>query len=704
MLQRSPTHTRDAKASPGFISRAADAARREATAPPSPPFTSTRLAAVLILSLPAATVCRAAEEEPLATIVVTAEPIAEAERQAPTSFVTVIDTSRASEESETAAEALAQTAGVQVRRFGGLGAFSTISIRGSTSNQVRFYLDGIPLSRARNETVNLADLPLDSLERIEVYRGTIPVGFGGAGIAGVVNLVTKPPSAEPATEAAAGYGSFDTRKVVASHTQRLRGIDLLGHVTYLGTEGDFTFRDDNNTPFQPADDRDTRRKNNHFDSVEGLLKASRTFRNGLLVDLTTDNFFKSQGVPGPDSPQATDTALRELRSLSYLRFTPTRLPLSSVEASGTLFGSYERVDFEDPEGELGTGNLDRSDETSVIGANTTGTWYALPHHTPSWFLELASERFAGSNELAQEPNEPDQTRLHLTAAMQHQVSLSAERLLLVPTFRYEHVRDKASATFDLANQPTGPKESKERNLFSPAIGAEARVLPWLTFKGNLGRFERAPNFSELFGTRGSDRGNPSLDEEEGINRDIGFVLTAPPQRWLERARFEYVYFNNDYDDLIVFVTTGFRNVRPINIGAARVRGHELTLSASFLKHLSLDFNYTHHDAEDRSERPEARGNQLPGRPEDEAYVRFEAFQEWLRGYYEFNFVGGNFLNRSNFDEAPSRSIHTFGVSVRPLARGTLNFEARNVTDSQIRDVADFPLPGRSFFATMTVRF
>ena len=39
-------------------------------------------------------------------------------------------------------------------------------------------------------------LPLDCLDRIEVYRGTVPVGFGGGGIGGVVNLVTRPPSAE----------------------------------------------------------------------------------------------------------------------------------------------------------------------------------------------------------------------------------------------------------------------------------------------------------------------------------------------------------------------------------------------------------------------------------------------------------------------------------------------------------------------------
>jgi len=75
---------------------------------------------------------------------------------------------------DTVADVLSDAAGVTVRRLGGPATWSILSIRGSSANEVQMYLDGIPLSRARNETVNLSNLPLDSLERIEVYRGTTP--------------------------------------------------------------------------------------------------------------------------------------------------------------------------------------------------------------------------------------------------------------------------------------------------------------------------------------------------------------------------------------------------------------------------------------------------------------------------------------------------------------------------------------------------
>src|SRR5439155_2215690 len=138
---------------------------------------------------------RAAEErpaEPLGEVVVTAPPVpAETTAHDPTAFATIVDATSAPGRVETLGEALADTAGVQVRRFGGLGDFSTVSIRGSSAGQVQVYLDGVPLARAQNEVVNLADLPLDAVERVEVYRGTTPLAFAQAGAGGVVNVVTR---------------------------------------------------------------------------------------------------------------------------------------------------------------------------------------------------------------------------------------------------------------------------------------------------------------------------------------------------------------------------------------------------------------------------------------------------------------------------------------------------------------------------------
>ncbi len=647
-----------------------------------------------------------AEDVEVAPVVVTAPRVTENEALAPTSFATVIDAAPHAEQVETVADALADSVGVTVRRFGGLGAFSTVSIRGSSANQVQVYLDGIPLSRARNETVNLGDLPLDSLQRIEVYRGTIPVEFGTGAIGGVVNLVTKPPTVTPTTEASASYGSFETRKAVVAHSEQVHGVDLQGYVTYLGSDGDFSFVQPNNKLGGMVGELITStRQNNSFNSVDAVLKAGYAILPELRADLTSETFYKDQGVPGIGHFQSKDASLADLRSVNYLRLHSTQWLDEGLDLTGTLFGQYEQVDFRDPHGQLGTGNQDRNDQTTEAGGNILGTYYVTPHHALSWFTELTDERFSPYNALATPSAQPDQTRLQSSMSLQDVAGFLNDQLQLVPTVRYQHLDDTTSATFNLGNEPTGPSETHHRNLWSPSIGTQLLPWPWLTLRGNIGYFERAPNFSELFGNGGSVIGNGKLNPEFGMNRDVGFIFTwaVPP---LDALRIEYAYFNNDINDIIVFHDQGTGATKAFNTGAARIRGDEVAVNATALSHVRLDLNYTYQDAQNRSTANNGKyvGNQLPGRPANELYTRLELFNDRGKLFYEFNYVGDNTLTESNFESVPSRNVHSLGCSWQVLPALTLSFEARNITDNQVSDVAGFPLPGRSYFGTVRMNY
>jgi outer membrane cobalamin receptor len=647
-----------------------------------------------------------AAEVSLAPVVVTAPRVAGTEAPSPSSFVTVIDTAQHAEEVETVADALAESVGVTVRRFGGLGAFSTVSIRGSSANQVQIYLDGIPLSRARNETVNLADLPLDSLERIEVYRGTVPVSFGTGAIGGVVNLVTKPPSATPTTEASAAYGSFATRKVLAAHSEQVKGVDLLGYVTYLGSNGDFAFVDKNNIQGKPPNQLlEQTRHNNSFNSVDALLKAGYTIAPGLRMDLTSETFYKDQGVPGISENQSHDASLNDLRTVNFLRLRSTQWLDDGLDMTGTLFGQYDRQNFSDPTNDLGTGAQDRNDQETLVGGSVLGTYYVTTHNALSWFTELSDDRFAPYNALSSPPNQPDQTRLQTSLSLQDLAAFLNDQLQIVPTVRYQHLEDSTSATFSLSNEPNGPGETHHRNLWSPSIGAQVLPVQWLTLRGNIGYFERAPNFSELYGNGGSVIGSGDLKPESGLNRDVGFILTWTPPP-LDSLRIEYAYFNNDINDIIIFYATGTRALKATNIGAARIRGDEVSVNATAIGHIRLDLNYTYQDAQNRSTANYGHyvGNQLPGRPANELYTRVELFNDYGKLFYEFSYVSGNYLDQANFKEVPSRDVHSLGCSWQVLPPLTLNFEARNITDNQVSDVGGFPLPGRSYFGSVRVNY
>ncbi|ETW93254.1 MAG: hypothetical protein ETSY1_40020 [Candidatus Entotheonella factor] len=73
--------------------------------------------------------------------------------------------------------------------------------------------------------------------------------------------------------------------------------------------------------------------------------------------------------------------------------------------------------------------------------------------------------------------------------------------------------------------------------------------------------------------------------------------------------------------------------------------------------------------------------------------------------YELDYISRNFLDRGNLDPVDNRLLHHLRLTVTPLDKHlTMTFEAKNLTDNQVGDFRGFPLPGRSFFATIEGRF
>lgn len=665
------------------------------------------LLAMAALALPLAALAAEEATAPtsaavIETLVVAGDPVPSTETRAPTTFAAVLDAQLYADHVKTVSDALAESAGTQVRRFGGLGSFSTVSIRGSSSNHVAIYLDGVPLSRASNETVNLGDLPIDSLDRIEVFRGQSPVGFGAAGLGGVVNLVTAQPTEEPKTEFKLAYGSFDTRKLTASHSQQLRGIDVLAHLAYLGSTGDFPYRERSTEPGTPPARVKTRRANNEIESVSTLLKAGAQVGRETRVDVTSDAFFKDQGVPGIGRSQSSTANLRELRALQHAAVTQTGVFGREIEFVGRGFAIVERQDFENRTGDLFGVQQDVRNETTVVGAGAEFRDESFARHVPSASIEIAREGFSAVDAMRPLAARPPQQRLRFTAVAQEQVEVFRDHLLFVPTLRYERLEDSFGPFTGELGRAEVPRSRRGRDLWGPAAGLQWRALAWLHVNGNIGRFERAPNLDELFGNRGFVQGNARLRPERGTNRDVGFRAGWCDLGWIDSVSAEYAYFNNDVEDLIVLVQLSQQFFRPENVGGARLRGHEATLRASFWRHFALDLNYTRQEALNQSRVPSQRGKQLPGRPRDEVYARLGFEREKWSLFYELNFIGANFLDRVNFRRVDRRELHAvgLGVTVHPALR--IGFEARNLGDEQAEDVAGFPLPGRSFFGTIKV--
>src|SRR3989442_3256626 len=138
-----------------------------------------------------------------------------------TAFATVIRAEDFADRATSVPELLREAVGVQVKSLG--GEFATVSIRGSSAEQVVIYLDGVPLNHALGGGVNLADLPLGQVESIEVYRGFTPAGLPAASIGGAGLIHTRRASPSPAATApASARPSRSTAGVSALPRRRRR--------------------------------------------------------------------------------------------------------------------------------------------------------------------------------------------------------------------------------------------------------------------------------------------------------------------------------------------------------------------------------------------------------------------------------------------------------------------------------------------------
>lgn len=102
--------------------------------------------------------------------------------------------------------------GVQVRRNGGRGASSTLSLRGMGSSGTLVLVDGVRIESGTSGSVDIQQIPVDQIDRIEVVRGPRSSLYGSAAMGGVIQIFTRS-GKEDGVRYRAGYGSDNTREL-----------------------------------------------------------------------------------------------------------------------------------------------------------------------------------------------------------------------------------------------------------------------------------------------------------------------------------------------------------------------------------------------------------------------------------------------------------------------------------------------------------
>ena len=122
-----------------------------------------------------------------------------------------VDTKDMLNTTKTLSEALAKTPGLKLRESGGVGSDMNLMLDGFSGKHVKIFIDGVP-QEGVGSSFGLNNIPVNFADRIEVYKGVVPVGFGTDAIGGVINIVTNRKRRRWFVDASYSYGSFNTHK------------------------------------------------------------------------------------------------------------------------------------------------------------------------------------------------------------------------------------------------------------------------------------------------------------------------------------------------------------------------------------------------------------------------------------------------------------------------------------------------------------
>ncbi len=477
------------------------------------------------------------------------------------------------------ADLLRQEAGVQVLDNGTAGSVQSARLRGSTSAQVLILLDGVRQNDSRQGGADLSQIPLESVERIEVIRGDASALYGADAVAGVINIITRKKadgrltlslengSYLPHRSVAVAEGGatsevpadpldlVDTQKLAAGYSAKVAGLDLVAQGSFIRAGNGFVWNDQSYV----GDYR--RRVNADLLGASGHLAVSEPLPSGRWgVDGTVT--YRDLGAPGSITSDysyyfvSTDARQRLLTAQGKLFLDSGRFLTDRLTLAGRLFYRYTSLGYEDPPA---TPDLH---QLHTVGLDASQKLYATD----------ALSFVYGGNLLY---DYVDSTRIGRLSRLSGGLFLEAPlyplpAMALIPAVRYDLVSDfPGSLTYHL---------SAVWNLSSS-----------LSLKAGGGKSYRAPTMNDLYwpldlamGTGG----NPDLRPETGYSGDLGVSMATKGVGLNAYAYLRYLR------DAIEWIETAPFFYQPVNYGQSLYPGFETDLDLALTPALSLRGSYT----------------------------------------------------------------------------------------------------------------
>jgi len=440
--------------------------------------------------------------------------------------------------------------------------------RGASINQSVFLINGRPINNNVNTYhggTDLNSIPVESIERVELYSGTASALYGSSAFGGVVNIITKEGSGQPKLTGSVEFGSLSL------NNQQVSYGGSADNVKYNFSFERF-FTDNRYRVPVGAANRDAQGFLSNADT------ATSTYFGSIALDLDQKN-----------SLNLDITKLSSRRGLIYFGFPlqqdrldhdgfnvglSWKTRLGNGESSNLTTSLGYNQDYFSTYGPTGnfyrTGALD----TQQLSARVDHEWKVTPNNKLRWGLDLKNTDLNGdvlsTNPSRIATNETENRSLLNTALFAVNTWNISENFLVDLGLRQ---------SFD----------TQFGNYFNPSVGLRYAVTPKVAVRGSWAGGQRNPGLDQLYvyDTVHGWEPNPDLKPENGSSWTAGVDIN-----FSDNLIGQFTYFGSSIDDRLGVIAGKWAN-----IGLVDTNGLEAALQLKIASNWSTFLNYTYTDSQ-----------------------------------------------------------------------------------------------------------
>lgn len=642
--------------------------------------------------------------------------------------VTAVDAKQLYNSTLDLAGALDRVSGVRVRESGGVGSNFNLSLNGFSGNRVRYFIDGVPMDNF-GSSFQINNIPINIAERVEVYKGVVPIWLGSDALGGAINIVTGDRHRNY-IDASYSYGSFNTHRSVfnAAFTSK-NGITLQLNAFQNYSDNNYKVKvnaaDIYTGAYAPGVTVPRFHDKYHNETVVANVGVvDKKYADKLLFGVTLGRNYKEMQTGARMEAVFGGWHRRGNIVMPSLKYTKTNLVkgLDVTLNANYNFGHEQNIDTMSarfdwygnykPNQTGGEGPNKRfSKYRNNNGLATATANYQLSERHALAFSNVFSTFYRKSSDSFNAPVTPNNVKPKL------------QKNILGLGYTY-NVKDMWSASvFGKYLHQTNPSISS-LNKVGFGVAATYFVYPNLQLKASYERANRLPESSELFGDVALVEGNLGLKPEQShnVNGGLSYGLSIKENHNLlinanaiYRYSSNYIYsrFNQNQSALVLD-----------NLDGVFTIGGEGEVRYSYKKWLSVGTSLTYQYLENRQDSVfNTEGNKVASPVYLDQMPNIPYFFTNSDVSVSFANVGGN-GNKLNIGynmlyvhafwlywpsrggraagdekkEVPEQLSHDINM-VYSLKNGRYNVgvEVRNITDALLYDNFSLQKPGRGFY-------